>query len=135
MNKKLKMKICDWALLPVSAAMLVSGIELEITEGSSAAWIWGHIFSGILFTALIVWHIALHYKSHDWLRRLWKRPAVIKWLTISGILTLATGFWAVPEWIIAAAHTHIGALHGKFGFIMMLFVIIHIRDKIKFYRN
>lgn len=135
MNKKLKMKICDWALLPVSVAMLVSGIELEITEGSSAAWVCGHIISGILFTALIVWHIALHYRVRDWPRRLWLRPAVIKWLTISGILILATGFWAVPEWIIAAAHTHIGALHGKFGFIMMLFVIIHVRDKIKFYRN
>lgn len=131
---KKKLKICNIALLALSVLMLVSAIQLEVTGGRSVAFVWLHIVSGILFASNIGWHIQLHYRWRNWLKMLWKRTAVIKWLTATGILTLLSGLWATGEWFVMQHHSYVGAVHGKIGFLMMVFVVIHIIRKIKFYR-
>lgn len=87
---KKKLKICNIALLALSVLMLASAIQLEVTGGSSVAFVWLHIVVGILFAANIGWHIQLHYRWRNWLKMLWKRTSVIKWLTATGILTLVS---------------------------------------------
>lgn len=132
---KKRLKICDWSLLVVSVLMLASGIQLEITSGRCCLFVWLHIIIGVIFAANILWHLQLHYHRSNWLSRLWKRPATIKWLTATGLLTLATGLWATGEWLATHMHGHVGAVHGKLGFLMFVVVIIHTVQKFRFYRR
>lgn len=131
---KSKLKICNWTLLIFTALMLASALQLEITSGADKTMVWLHIILGSVFMVNICWHLQLHYKWRNWLKALWKRTTVIKWLTVTAILTLVTGAWAIGEWASTATHSHVGAVHGKIGFLMLVFVIVHMFQKIKFYR-
>lgn len=129
-----KIKICDWSLLIFTVLMLASALQLEITSGADKTMVWLHIVLGSVFMANICWHLQLHYKWRNWLKALWKRTPVIKWLTATSILTSVTGVWAIGEWVSTMTHSPVGAVHGKIGFLMVVFVFVHTFQKIKFYR-
>lgn len=61
MKKIKKLKICDWCLLIMTLAMLVSGVQLEATDSRGATSVWIHIAVGILFFTLVAYHIFLHF--------------------------------------------------------------------------
>ena len=66
MKKIVKLKICNWSLLPLSIAIMISGIQLEATQSSDTTSVWIHIAVGILFSAMVLYHIFLHFSNSDW---------------------------------------------------------------------
>lgn len=135
-SHKTKLKSCNLTLPVATFAILVSGIQLEAISGNSIPSVWIHIIIGLSFFALILWHIRLHSKYKDWPKLLWRRkPADMKWLTVSGLLTLLTAVIATAGWLESPDHSRIGAVHGKLGFLMTAIAIWHIARRISFYRN
>ena len=117
--------MCDRTLGIVLIVMLASGIQLEVTSGRYARSVWAHITLGIVLTALSVWHIYLHYRWSDWFARFRKnrhQSTRILWLFL---LTAVTGVVATVVWLIDGSHSHIGAIHGKIGFLMVIVGVIH----------
>lgn len=121
-----KLRICNRTLAVTTMAVLLSSIQLEATGGSSASLVWLHIAVCSLMTALATRHIYLHFKWVKWESRLFgSRNRMIRWLTISGALTILTGIAATVQWLVTGIHSGIGALHGKIGFVFILLAILH----------
>lgn len=121
-----RLKACDKTLGIVLIVMLASGIQLEATSGRYAWTVWAHIALGIVLTALSVWHIYLHYRWSDWFARFRKnrnQPTRILWWVL--LLTAVTGIIATAVWLAAHERSHIGAIHGKIGFLMVIVGVIH----------
>lgn len=135
MNRLRKLRFCDVALAVVTIAILASGVQLEVTSGSSIAWVWIHIILGAMFSVLIVWHLQLHFKWSGWLKKLKRqRFANTRWLAVAGVLTLLTGLIATAGWIVSPEHSKIGAVHGKLGFLLAGLAIWHTAKRIRFFR-
>lgn len=121
-----RLKACDKTLGIVLIVMLASGIQLEATSGRYAWSVWAHIALGIVLTVLSVWHIYLHYRWSDWFARFRKNrhqsTRILWWVFL---LTAVTGIIATAVWLAAHEHSHIGAVHGKIGFLMVIAGIIH----------
>lgn len=135
-TKLSRLRKCDWALIVISILILASGIQLDATGGSHALWVWWHIIIGCLFFAGIVWHLYLHFRWKSWLERLRKSGRrATAWLATFAALTLISGLAATILWIIHPAHSHLVAIHGKIGFLMLLLVIGHTIKRRKFYHR
>lgn len=136
MKKITKLKWCDWGLLALSIIILLSGIQLEVLHGETVSWIWIHIAIGILFIALCGWHIWLHFGASNWFSRFHKQKnqvtRILWWVSLA---TFITGLIAMFHWIGEYGHSPIGGLHGKLGFLMMIFVAGHVAKRIKFYKR
>ncbi len=136
MNKSQLLRACNYILPGISAIILASGIQLEVTSGAFPTWIWVHIFIGILFFGFIGWHLYLHFRWRNWLGALWKQKSpVTRWLTLFGIFTLITAVIATVAWIGSPVHSKIGAIHGKLGFIFVILSICHLLRRINYYRK
>ena len=123
--KKEQLKISNWSLIPLSVSMLASAVQLEITEGKDAGWVWTHILIGIALAILIVWHICLHY-SKRWAQLfLQQTKPKVKFMTVFLILTAITGIIATFQWYDNRLHTSFGGIHGKLGFIFLFLAITH----------
>ena len=68
MSEVKKLRLCDWMLVFATAFILASGIQLEVTDSSSIAWVSIHIIIGSLFFANIVWHLYLHFGRKSWVQ-------------------------------------------------------------------
>lgn len=128
-----KLKIYDKGLGLTLILILASGIQLEATSGQYIWSVWVHIILGLLLIILSYYHIYLHYKTSNWFKRFAKNKSLITrilwWLYL---LTSVTGIIATISWFDSFSHTVIGAVHGKIGFLMALFGIIHaIKQKRK----
>ena len=73
MKKIQKLKLCNWCLLPITIAMLVSGIQLEATGSRGITSVWIHIAIGIIFAVLICYHIFLHFGKSNWFKKFSKQ--------------------------------------------------------------
>lgn len=131
MNTATKLKICDRSLGLTLILILVSGIQLEASSGSHEWTVWLHIGLGVVLTALSVYHIFLHYRFSNWFARFRKnRNKLTRMLWWVFLLTVVSGLAATAVWIAGNAHSHIGGLHGKIGFLMVIIGIIHaVRHK------
>lgn len=126
MNNATKLKVCDGWLGRILILILASGIQLEVTSGRYAWSVWVHIVLGIILTVLSYYHIYLHYRIGNWFSRFSKNKNVItKILWWVFLTTAVTGIIATIIWIGDNDHSHLGAVHGKIGFLMVLFGIIH----------
>lgn len=131
-----KLKICDWSLLGLTAATLLSGIQLEILSGSSSGWIWIHIVECLLFIGFCAWHIQLHFKTSNWFVRFKNlKNHVTRILWWVSLLTFVTGIAASSDWIVSGVHGPVGAVHGKIGFLMIILVVGHAIKRVKFYKR
>lgn len=131
-NAATRLKRCNRILGPLLFLMLASGIQLEATSGIYPWSVWVHIILGIILTALSFYHIFLHYRRTNWFARFAKnRNTVTRILWWVSILTAITGIAATAIWLDHNHHSHLGAVHGKIGFLMTLLAIIHIRHKKK----
>lgn len=130
-----KLKTCDWLLLIITVLVLGSSIQLEATGSSSSLWVWLHIGVCGAFMGLICWHVYLHFRWKNWGKRLLGRRGVMRWLSIFGILVLLTAIIATVRWCATSVHSGIGGVHGKIGFVFLVFVIIHIVRHLKFYKR
>lgn len=136
MNKKTKLKICDWALLVSTILILASGVQLEVIHGDPFGFIWLHITLGIIFFILCAWHVFLHFGRSNWFDRFHKlknQPTRILWW--AGILTLASALLATVHFIVNPIHSPIGGIHGKLGFLMMIFAVFHIAKRLRFFKS
>lgn len=126
MNNAVKLKVCDGWLGRILILILASGIQLEVTSGKYAWSVWVHIVLGIILTVLSCYHIYLHYRTGNWFVRFSKNKNVItKILWWVFLLTAVTGVIATFIWIDGNDHSHLGAVHGKIGFLMVILGIIH----------
>lgn len=135
MTKKTKLKICDWSLLFLTIAILVSGLQLEISPNGRVMWVWIHIVLGTVFTGVILWHIQLHRnhvtkkQSMSHIHRK-KHP----FLGILFFLMLISGIVATGHWVGTYIHSTIGGIHGKFGFLFIITIMGHVWRNRRFYR-
>lgn len=128
----MKLRLCDWALVFATAAILASSIQLEATGSSRISWVWIHIVIGSLFFANIIWHLYLHFNWKAWGQRFRKlKSPLTRWLAILAALTLASAFAALFHWI-GHAHSPVGAIHGKIGFLFLALAIWHTVRRGKF---
>lgn len=127
MNTASRLRLCKRSLGCVMLLMLVSGIQLEATSGQYAWSVWVHIALGLLLIALSLGHIYLHYRKGNWFARFARnRNTVTRILWWVFLLTAVTGLAATVIWFDGFTHSHLGAVHGKIGFLMFILAVIHV---------
>lgn len=132
MKTATKLTCCNKCLACVFVMMFVSGIQLEATSGKSVWYVWFHIIIGAVFTVLLLYHIYLHYKFSNWFSRLARhRSIIIRFLWMTFLLNFTIGIAASIHWLDGYAHSPLGGIHGKFGFLMVMFAVIHIVRQIR----
>lgn len=136
MTKAKKLKICDWSLLVATVLMLASSIQLEATGSRAVGWVWLHIAIGCLFFANIVWHVYLHFGWKSWLHKFRKQKSFItRWLAVFALLTIISAIIAFAHWFGSWAHSSLGGVHGKIGFVFTAIALGHTIKRIKFFKN
>lgn len=134
MTNKTKFKICDWSLLFLTVVILASGMQLEINPTGASVWVWAHIVLGIMFIVGIFWHINLHKSGYKKRKPnsgdIWHKHTL---MVIFFLLTLLSGVIATFHWIGSYHHSTLGGVHGKFGFLFIIAVILHIARNKRFY--
>lgn len=136
MKKITKLKICNWCLLMLTVAILISGIQLEATHSSGLSPVWIHIAIGVLFMVFIGWHIFLHFGKSNWFSKFHKQKSqVTRILWWIALVTFISGIVAAIHWIGCFTHAPIGGVHGKIGFLMIILSIGHICKRIKFFKK
>lgn len=131
-NPASKLKFCNRCLGVCLILMLASGIQLEATAGRYIWSVWTHIIFGTILIALSLYHIFLHYKSGNWFSRFSKNRNIttrILWWTF--LLTAISGLAATALWLDGHAHSHLGAIHGKIGFLMIIVAILHVAKHLR----
>lgn len=135
MKKITKLKICDWSLLILTIAILISGIHLEITNSSGLTSVGIHIIVGLLFMGTATYHVFLHFGYCNWFAKInCQKSQATRILWWVSLITLITGIIASSHWLTAFTHAPIGGVHGKLGFLMILLSIGHIAKRIKFFK-
>ena len=72
MEKKTQSRICNWSLLVLAILMLASGIQMEASFGadflglSFPVYMVFHVVVALLMTAVVIWHIWLHFNWKEW---------------------------------------------------------------------
>lgn len=136
MTKKSKLKLCDWSLLLLTILILASGVQLEINPAVERVRVWLHIAIGTLFMVGIIWHIRLHkFGGVRGLRKARNHPNKHPMMGIFFLLTFLSSIIATCHWIGYYRHSTIGGIHGKFGFLLIIAVIVHITKHRRFYRQ
>lgn len=136
MKKILKLKICDWCLLFLSIAILISGIQLEATGSSGLISVCVHILIGVLFACLVMYHLYLHFGYSNWFSKIQKQKSLLtRILWWVALITFITGMTASVHWFATFTHAPIGGIHGKLGFLMILLSAVHVIGRIKFFKR
>lgn len=134
MKKKLRLKVCDTALALCLIITLVSAIQLEATGSSGTGAVWFHIMVSIVFMALVVWHLYLHFKWKEWARKLLRQKSpVTRWMTVFGLITVISAAVATAHWLTVPLHSPAGAVHGKFGFVFLILAAGHTIKRFRFF--
>ena len=143
MEKKTQSRICNWSLLVLAILMLASGIQMEASFGadflglSFPVYMVFHVIIATLMTAAVIWHIWLHFKWKEWVKRFsaLKRKDT-KILAVVAALVLVSGIVALMVLLFNGMQHHgIGGLHGKIGFGFVALGIYHIIRRLWFYRR
>ena len=136
MKKITKLKICNWSLLPLTVAILISGIQLEATHSIGLTSVWIHILIGVLFIGMATYHVYLHFGKSNWFSKFSKQKSkVTRILWWVALVTLISGIAAMIHWVTTFTHATIGGVHGKLGFLMIILSIGHITKRIKFFKS
>lgn len=126
-NTASRLKLCNRSPGIILLLLLASGIQLEATSGRYVWSVWLHIILGVILIALSLCHIYLHYRRGNWFARFAKnrnRVTRILWWTF--LLTSVSGIAATVIWLDGFEHSHLGAVHGKIGFLMVILAVIHV---------
>lgn len=136
MKKIQKLKVCNWSLIVLAVAIMLSGLQLEVTDSNGFMSVWIHIIIGVLFMVMVFYHLFLHYGFSNWFSRILKQKShvtrILWWISL---LSLITGVVACVHWLGTFFHSHIGGAHGKLGFVMIILSIGHIVKRISFFKN
>ncbi len=132
MNTAQQLRLCNRWLGCTLLLVQATGIQLEATSGRYVWSVWFHIITGILLAILSVYHIFLHYRTGNWFSRFARnRNASTRILWWLFLLAAASGIAATVIWADGYMHSHLGAVHGKIGFLMVVMAIIHIAGHIR----
>lgn len=136
MKKIVRLRLCNCALLVLTGAVLISGVQLEATHSSGAVAVWVHIAVGAAFMALVAWHIYLHFGRSNWFAKFRRQKSpVTRILWWVGLITLVTGIVSAIHWSVNGIHWPVGGVHGKLGFLMIILSAAHIAKRFKFFRQ
>ena len=136
MKKITKLKVCNWGLLSLTTAILISGIQLEATHSNGLTSVWIHILTGVLFMGMAAYHVYLHFGKSNWFLKFRKQKSqVTRILWWIALVTLVSGVAAMVHWVTTFTHSSIGGVHGKLGFLMIILSIGHIIKRIKFFKR
>lgn len=134
MNKKRWLTVTDWALLPLFAAVVASGVGLHLAGHGAEHDVWHvwavvHTVAGGLFFAMGAVHIGLHKAWYAGLVRGQKsRSRVTLLLSALSVVVVATGL-ALLFWI-DGANSPTGLWHYRAGLAMVLCGIIHAATRL-----
>ncbi len=96
--------------------------------------VWLHILLGVIFLSACAWHIFLHFGVNNRIVRFSKSKKVpLRVLWWPYLITLVSRVIACVHWLVTFAHSPIGGVHGKIGFLMLAFAIGHVVKRWKFY--
>lgn len=131
---------CNILLAIVAPLAVSSGILLEFLHGGAFSgisfntWVYAHVLVSLMCMILISIHLRLHWgKLSEWNKKLHSlRSRNTKWLTVFALLVVVSGIIATLHWL-SDGHSGIGGLHGKIGWILAIFMIIHLFKKGKWY--
>lgn len=136
MKKITKLKVCNWGLLALTIAILISGIQLEATHSIGLTSVWIHLLIGVLFMGMAAYHVYLHFGRSNWFLKFRKQKnPVARILWWVALVTLVSGVAAMIHWVTTFTHSSIGGVHGKLGFLMIILSIGHIAKRIKFFKS
>lgn len=137
-----KLKICNISLLAITPAVLATSIILEASHGAALlgmsfnVWVILHLVAVLVMTGLVCWHLRMNWgKLSGWAKKIsGKASGASKALAILIALTVLTGFFAIPQWLIHG-HSTVGGIHGKIGFLFILVCLIHTIRHRKWFRR
>ena len=143
MEKKTQSRICNWSLLVLAILMLASGIQMEASFGadflgiSFPVYMIFHVVVALLMTAVVIWHIWLHFNWKEWVKRFEALKRVdTKNLAVMAALVLVSGIVALLALLFnGMQHNGVGGVHGKIGFGFIALGIYHIIKRIRFYKR
>lgn len=131
MNKKSKMKVCNFSLMAVAVLTLASSIQMEVCGGEG---LWGFSFStlmylhcilGTLMFILVVEHLYLHFGITKWGTKFKGLKKQTKGLCAIFAILLVVSIVAFVRTKILPVHSLTGAVHGKIGFLFLICCIGH----------
>ena len=130
-------------LIIISVLIVVSSVLLECIGGNDfmnitfKTWVWLHIIICTIFMLLVFNHLALHWgKVSNWFKKvhtLHSKPT--KWLSWLSLITFITGIIAAIMFISEEDHNPFGGIHGKFGLIVIILFIFHLKKRIKWFKG
>lgn len=141
MNKIVKLKVCNWGLMLFAVLILASSIQMEVCGGeglwrfSFSTWMYLHCFLGILMFLLVIWHLYLHFGKSHWFTRFKVLKRQTKWLCFIFAILFAISVVAFVRIMILTVHSPIGAVHGKIGFLFLLFCMGHTAKRWKWIKK
>ena len=140
-TKKLRvLRACNFCLMAVGVLTLVSSIQMEVCEGKGALglsfdnWMYLHCVLGTGMFALVIAHMYLHFGKCNWLAKIKKLRMQTRWLCIVFAILLAFSVVVFIRTVVFTSHSLIGAVHGKIGFLFLLFCIGHTAKRWKWFR-
>jgi len=135
MTKAGKLKACNRVLSVLALAMLVSGLQLEITSSRGILSVWIHVVVATIFLSGIATHIYLHFGWTKWRSKFGKARHVLTrilfWLFLVTVLSSVVTF---VHWLATFTHTPIGGLHGKIALLTLCCALAHAFSRRKFIR-
>ena len=133
MNKREKLKCCNYALLVCLLPVLATGIILECGV-AGRAFVLVHVVLAVSMMSLAAYHLYLHVGSKGWWQRVKKlKSHVTRLLVRVAMLTAASGLVALVAWLFCRQHTSIGGLHGVIGFFFLLIAAGHTVKRWKWF--
>ena len=127
--------------MPIALLVLLSSIQMEACGGKGlfglpfATWMYLHCILGILMFTLVIEHLYLHFGKRNWLTKVKGLKMQTKWLCTIFAILLAISVVTFVRIIVLTAHSPIGAVHGKIGFLFILFCIGHTAKRWKWVKK
>lgn len=141
MEKIKKIRLCDLLLMPVALLVLLSSIQMEACGGKGllglpfSTWMYLHCIFGTLMFVLVIEHLYLHFGKSNWLTKVKGLKRQTKRLCTIFAILFAISVVVFVRIIVLTAHSPIGAVHGKIGFLFMLFCIGHTAKRWKWVKK
>lgn len=134
MSRKSRLRACNSLLLGATALMCLSAIQLEATGSQEPAYIRVHIALGTCLTLLTGWHLYLHFAKHNWTKKiLGLKKKTTKWLALLCTVSILSGGATTFHWTATYAHSPLGGVHGKIGFLFLMLAIGHAAKRRRYY--
>ena len=143
MLQRKELMVYNILLLIIAILMSANSIMLECLHGeelwgvSNYAWQWIHCILGFGMLALIIVH--LYYNWHKiqlWYRKLRSGNSVVtKILTWLSLITFLLGIAAFIVFLCGVEHNMVGKIHGKFGLVLIVLMIMHIIKRAKWFKK